>query len=327
MKNNANKITVIIPNYNGIKFLKGCLDSLQESIGNSGVSTKILVVDNGSKDGSRELLSEYPKVDTILLENNTGFCHAVNEGIKRSKSEYVILLNNDTYVIKNFIGELYNTIEKRPKCFSVSSQMLMWDRHDLLDDAGDLYTVFGWALARGKGKPAERFAKTTRVFSACGGAAIYRRSVLDEIGLFDEAHFAYLEDLDIGYRAKLYGYYNLYEPKAQVIHFGSASTGSRYNQRKTALAAANSIYVIYKNMPLLQRLLNLLFFLLGFGIKAAFFSKKKMAGEYIQGLAEGFRKSHSEEGRKKRVPFGFGRLHRYILIEFELIWNCFRLLF
>lgn len=154
----------------------------------------------------------------------------------------------------------------------------MWDKPELLDDAGDGYCVFGWAYSRGKGRPAAEYEKPCRVFSACGGAAIYRKEIFEKIGYFDKLHFAYLEDLDIGYRANLYGYRNYYEPSAQVIHYGSASSGSRYNAFKTELAAANNLYVIGKNMPLLQLIWNLPFLLPGFFIKFLFFCKKRMAG-------------------------------------------------
>ena len=201
-----------------------------------------MVVDNASKDGSAEVIREkFPKARLICLEENTGFCHAVNIGIQNSESPYILLLNNDTKVFSDFIRQLYVAMEKSPRIFSVSAAMLAWDKPELMDDAGDLYTIFGWAIARGKGKPHAKYQKRAKVFSACGGAALYRRSVLEEIGLFDENHFAYLEDLDLGYRARIHGYENIYEPTARVIHYGSASTGSRYNEWKTRRAAANSV--------------------------------------------------------------------------------------
>ena len=182
------KVTVIIPNYNGIKFIKGCLESLlcqEENTPEYG----ILMVDNGSVDGSLELVRErFPMVTVIALSENTGFCHAVNVGIEAAETPYVILLNNDTKALPSFVRNLYDAIEKRPEAFSVSAKMLMWDEPELIDDAGDRYCAFGWAYARGKGKPAKGYGRPAEVFSACGGSAIYRRNILDEIGLFDEAH-------------------------------------------------------------------------------------------------------------------------------------------
>ena len=285
-------------------------------------SFRVLVVDNGSIDGSVQLLVErWPQVERILLSENTGFCHAVNEGIRCAKSPYVILLNNDTKVKSGFIKSLYEAIEEDAKLFSVSAQMLMWDRPELVDDAGDQYCVLGWAFARGKGRPAAVYGRFAQVFSACGGAAIYRRSVFEEIGLFDENHFAYLEDLDIGYRARIYGYRNAYQPEAKVLHFGSASSGSRYNEFKTTLASANNVYVIGKNMPFLQLLINLPFLSVGFFIKTLFFWKKGMGVLYLRGLKKGLRLVLSEEGRKHRVPFCSKHFKNYLAIQWALYVN------
>lgn len=320
------KITVVIPNYNGIKFLGDCLDSVLDQEPDTP-EYGILVVDNGSSDGSLELLRErYPQIRVEALPENTGFCHAVNLGIRQAETPYVILLNNDTRVRRGFIRSLYRAVENRPDAFSVSARMLMWDRPELLDDAGDRYCVLGWAYARGKGKPATLYEKPCEVFSSCGGAAIYRKSVFDEIGLFDEEHFAYLEDLDIGYRAKIYGYRNYYEPSAEVIHYGSASSGSRYNEWKTALAAANSLYVIGKNMPVLQWIWNLPFLFPGFLLKFFFFCGKGMGKNYLKGLGKGFKKLYSAAGRAQRVRFQRKHILNYLCIQGQLYANVIRFL-
>lgn len=322
------KVTVVIPNYNGIRFLAGCMESLAAEQEVPGTPRfKILVVDNHSTDGSRQLLkenwsgTEKTEIEKIFLDENTGFCHAVNLGIKKSDTPYVILLNNDTKVLPGFVGNLYRSIQKRKNTFSVSAKMLMWDDPELLDDAGDQYCVFGWAYGRGKGKRACLYDRAAEVFSACGGAAIYKKEIFDRIGLFDERHFAYLEDLDMGYRARIFGYRNFYEPKAAVIHYGSASTGSRYNEKKTVLAAENNVYVIFKNMPAGQRILNLPFLLAGFMIKFLFFSRKKMGRLYLKGLWRGLKKSLSREGRAKRIAFQGENLGNYLKIQFRLYAN------
>ncbi len=326
MSNSQNKITIVIPNYNGIKFMEECIRSLLHQDPETP-SYHIIVVDNGSEDGSRELVEQqFPQVELIALSTNTGFCHAVNVGIQASETPYVILLNNDTKVKAGFVKALYDAMESRPNAFSVSAKMLMWDNPDLLDDAGDRYCALGWAYSRGKGKQAHQYNQAVKIFSACGGAAIYRKSVFDEIGLFDEAHFAYLEDLDMGYRAQIYGYDNYYEPSAEVIHYGSASSGSRYNEWKTSLASANSVYIIAKNMPLLQILLNLPFFLIGFTTKFLFFCKKKMGILYLKGLWNGIKKSLSKTGRSNHIPFRIGRFARYLYIQGQLYVNLGRIL-
>ena len=242
-------------------------------------------------------------------------------GIENSDSPYVILLNNDTKVSEEFVGNLYKAIRRDKTIFSVSAQMLMWDYPALLDDAGDRYNVLGWAYAVGKGQAAALYDRPTHIFSACGGAAIYRRSILERIGLFDELHFAYLEDLDIGYRARIYGYKNVYEPSAKVLHYGSASSGSRYNEFKTKLSSANNVYVIYKNMPMPQIFMNLPFLVMGFLIKWLFFVKQGMGGTYLRGLAEGLSRCVSPEGKANKVKFQRENLRNYIQIQLELYLN------
>lgn len=319
-------VTVVIPNYKGIKFLDECLSSLYAQEAGTP-EFEVLVVDNASGDGSVELIKErFPQTRLICLEENTGFCHGVNVGIEASEAPYVLLLNNDTKVYPDFIRRLVDALEGDPGAFAVSSAMLMWDRPELMDDAGDQYCVFGWAYGRGKGKPLEKYNRPAKIFSACGGAALYRRSVFQEIGLFDENHFAYLEDLDIGYRADIYGYHNLYEPAARVVHYGSASTGSRYNEWKTRRAAANSVYVISKNMPLLQKILNAPFLFLGFFVKYLFFLRKKMGKLYLQGLVDGFKMSFGEAGKRNKVRFCRKHLGAYVKIQLYLYANAVKIL-
>ena len=141
--------------------------------------------------------------------------------------------------------------------FACSAKLISYQERDKIDDAGNYYNMLGWAFARGKGKPVSEFETSDRIFAACAGAAIYRREFLEKTGLFDEEHFAYLEDTDIGYRARLLGYENWYEPSAKVYHVGSGTSGSRYNLFKIRYSSRNNIYLIYKNMPVLQILLNL----------------------------------------------------------------------
>lgn len=312
------KVTVVIPNYNGIKYLAACLDSLRCQ---TSKDFSILVVDNGSTDGSFELLSDYPEVKSIRFEENHGFCAAVNAGICAADSDYVILLNNDTVAREAFVEKLLQAIEKDSGIFSVSARMLNMNQPELIDDAGDLYCALGWAFARGKGKKSEEYAVPCKVFAACGGAAIYRRSVFEQIGYFDERHFAYLEDLDIGYRARIYGYQNWYEPGAEVLHAGSGFSGSRYNEFKVNFSSANSVYIIGKNMPLLQILFNLPFLLTGFAIKILFFILKGLGITYIKGLGHGIHMCFEAAGRKQHIPFRFRHFGNYVCIQIELLWN------
>lgn len=311
--------TIVIPNYNGIKYLENCLASLADE------PACVIVADNGSTDGSRELVQEkFPSVRLALLDSNYGFCTAANRGIyesEKDKTTYVILLNNDTVVEPGFVRALEKALDRDEKAFSGAARMVNLYHPERIDDAGDYYCALGWAFAAGKDKPAADYGRPREIFSACGGACIYRRSVLDEIGLLDEEHFAYLEDVDIGYRARIYGYRNLYVPEAVVRHAGSGVSGSRHNAFKVKLSARNSVYLVCKNMPTVQILLNLPFLLVGFLIKTLFFLKKKLGRSWFQGTAEGIRLACSPEGRKKRVRFVLSHFPAYCRIQWELWRN------
>lgn len=319
------KTTVVIPNYNGNKFLENCIEALLKA--KKQGDFRILIVDNGSTDESLGTARDYAHkgaADLVELPENTGFCGAVNEGIRRADTEYVLLLNNDTEVAESFVAALQNFMDSHPKAFSASSKMLSLYEPDVIDDCGDLYCALGWAFGLGKGKPASRYEKDAEIFAACGGASIYRRKVFDKIGLFDENHFAYLEDIDIGYRALLFGYRNYYCHEAVVYHAGSGFSGSRYNRFKIDLSAKNSIYLIYKNMPFLQVLINLPFLIAGFLIKILFFAKKGFGGVYLKGLGKGFSLSLSSVGRAKKVPFSMKKMPCYGRIQLYLWWNTIR---
>ncbi len=310
------EVTVIIPNYNGIKYIGDCLDSLMGQT----MEADIIVVDNASDDGSPDVVRKYDEVKLIELSENFGFCRAVNEGIAATKTRYLILLNNDTKATPTFVEELYKAIDAHPDTFSVASKMLQMNSPDKIDCAGDLYCALGWAFSLGKDMNRSRYDRESVVFSVCAGAAIYRKDMFEQIGYFDELHFSYLEDVDVGYRARIMGYVNRYTPKAVVYHAGSGTTGSRYNPFKVRMAARNSWYVIYKNMPALQIIINLPFFLIGFGIKALFFIVKGYGREYLSGMKRGYLMCVA--GRK--YPFDARFIGNYCRIQLELWINMFR---
>ena len=317
-----NKVTIVIPNYNGEKFLKGCLDSLRPSVQNAAITYDIIVVDDASTDGSREIVKGYPEVRLIALEKNGGFPNAVNTGIKASEAPYVILLNNDTKAKTGFVQSLYNTMRNDNKCFSVSASMRMWDDENLIDSAGDIYCALGWSRSRGKGRRATRYGRPCKVFSTCAGAAIYRRELFNIVGYFDPLHFMYLEDLDICWRALLHGFNNKYDPNAVVVHYGSATTGSKYNSRKVIFSAQNNIYVVFKNMSAVQLLFNFPLLLAGFAVKTAFFIRKGLGKDYLKGLSKGIKLSFGK-GRGNRFK-GFTKIiPRLALIELILLKNIF----
>ena len=311
------EVSVIIPNYNGAAYLEGVLSSLEQQ---DFQNFETILVDNGSTDGSIAIVTEkFPWVHIVELPDNFGFSRAVNEGIYASGAPYVLLLNNDTEVDKSFVREMLAAIKRHKKAFSCSARMICYHERSKLDDAGNYYCALGWAFARGKGKDIHTYEREERIFTSCAGAAIYRKELFEKIGYFDEEHFAYLEDIDVGYRARIFGYENWYAPKALVYQVGSGTIGSRYNQFKTRYSSRNNVYLIYKNMPFLQILLNLPFLVIGFGLKILFFSQKGMGREYVAGIKNGFQISM----KNKKVRFRMGNLGRYARIQLELWWNMF----
>lgn len=307
------KVTIIIPNYNGLHFMEPCMQALENQ---TFQDFDLLVVDNGSSDGSAAWLKEH-NIPSIFLEENTGFSGAVNVGIRAAKTPYVILLNNDTEAEPMYVEELVKAIEQSERIFSVSPKMVQMYHKELIDDAGDMYSIMGWAYQRGVGQEIGRYDKPCHVFSACAGAAIYRREVFDEIGYFDEMHFAYLEDIDVGYRAKIAGYYNRYCPQAVVYHVGSGTSGSKYNSFKVKLAARNNIYLNYKNMPSWQLFVNALPILAGIVVKYFFFKKRGFEKDYAAGIAEGIRTVK----RTKKVTYRKEDFWNYLAIEWELLYG------
>ncbi len=310
------KVSVVIPNYNGKKFIKECMDALEKQ---TYTDFETILVDNGSLDGSRSFIKEhYPQIKFIPLDKNYGFSAAVNVGIRESKGEYVVLLNNDTQVQKDWLEHLVSCIEKDKTIFSCSSKMIRYNERHLIDDAGDEYTILGWAKKRGDGKSVGLFNEDKQVFSACAGAAIYRRRVFDQIGFFDESFFAYLEDVDMGYRANIYGYKNIYCSKALVYHIGSATTGAtRHNAFKVKLSARNSFYLAYKNMPKLQRWINTPFLVTGRLIKYLYFAQKGFGKEFKEGIREA--KMNKKDIQK--VPYKKENLKNYLRIQGLLLKN------
>ena len=307
------EVSVVIPNFNGMAYLDGVLSSLErQTIRNF----EVILVDNGSTDGSCAFVSaEYPWVHMIQLPENYGFSRAVNEGIHAARSPYVLLLNNDTEAEPDFLEEMVAALRRHKKAFSCQAKMIQLHDRDKMDDAGNYYCALGWAFARGKGKDISHYDREQKIFSTCAGAAIYRKKFIDRIGDFDEEHFAYLEDLDIGYRARICGYQNWYAPKAKIYHVGSGTSGSRYNSFKVRLAARNCIYLNYKNMPGWQILLNAPFLLAGVFVKYLFFVKNGFGGDYVSGLKEGIR----TRKQCRRVPGLLKRFGAELKVQFEMI--------
>ncbi len=235
-------ISVVIPNWNGKDEIGKCIDSLLTQ----SLEPHIIVVENGSTDGSLEFLQKnYPQIELVVNQKNLGFAGGVNSGIQRaldSGAEYIALLNNDAVADKDWLKHLAAVLDEHPKVGIATCKLLNADK-SRVDSTGDFYTTWGLPYPRDRNVSAESAQnKAGEVFGASGGASIYRTSMLREIGLFDKDFFAYYEDVDISFRAQLAGWKVFYEPKAEAYHQQGVSS----NKIK-----GFTTYQTFKNFPLL----------------------------------------------------------------------------
>lgn len=213
-------ITVIIPTWNRRTLLKECLGSLSRQT----TSCSVTVVDNGSTDGTVQMVQEsFSQFECLGLGKNFGFAKAVNLGIEAAETRYIALLNNDTTVDPRWIEVGLGAFENHPDYWFFASKMVNMKDRTRLDSAGDCYGRTGLAYKRGFGEPLEGYSKPEPVLGASAGAAFYRKELFGRIGLFDEDYFLYLEDVDLSLRAQLHGFRCLYLPDAIVYHLEGAS--------------------------------------------------------------------------------------------------------
>jgi GT2 family glycosyltransferase len=238
-------ISIIIPNLNGAHHLPDCLDSLRRQ---RYPAFEVIVVDNGSTDGSLALLArDYAEVRLVALDENWGFAPACNRGMRAARGTILVLLNNDTEADPGWLEALVAALARQPQAGAVASRILLFDRRDHLHTAGDFYRLDGTPGNRGAWeRDAGQFDEEMPVFSACGGAAAYRRAMLDEVGLLDEAFFFSCEDVDLGWRAQLVGWSCVYAPQAVVYHKVSATGAGVVN---SFYDGRNFIYLVVKDYP------------------------------------------------------------------------------
>ena len=249
----AKRVAVIIVNWNGRHHLEGCLAAL---LAQTITDFDAIVVDNGSTDGSVEWVETHlPQVRLIRNEHNVGFAVGNNQAIRSTRAEFIVTLNNDTRVAPGWLAALVEAAESDPTVGMVASKMLFAGRPDTINSAGIALDPTGIAWDRLGGTPDDPGEKTPiEVFGPCAGAALYRRTMLDQIGLFDEDFFAYLEDVDLAWRARLAGWRCLYAPAGRVYHAHSATSieGSPFKSR---LLGRNKVWLVAKNYRPTRRLL------------------------------------------------------------------------
>ena len=239
-------ISVVIVNFNGQRFLDGCLASITAQ---SYKEFETIIVDNASTDGSVEhVINKYPWVRLIENRENRGFAGGTNDGIRVSTGEYVLTLNNDTIAEPHFIGELKRVMEGDPTLGMCASKMLFPDRK--INSTGICISRSGAAWDRGMFEDDRgQYDKGEEIFGPCAGAALYRKKMLDEIGLFDEDFFLFMEDVDLAFRARLAGWNCLYVPSARVIHFHGGTAKFR-SDLSIYYGNRNILWYVVKNFPI-----------------------------------------------------------------------------
>jgi GT2 family glycosyltransferase len=237
--------SVVIPNWNGLQHLPVCLDALRAQ---TYPHLEVILVDNGSIDGSQAFVTEhYPEVRLLALDRNLGLTGGNNVGFRAAQGEILVSLNNDTEADPRFVEALVTALRDHPQAGLAAAKMLLFDRRDVIHSAGDGYGADGIPFNRGVWQRDEgQFDEAGWVFGGCGGAVAYRRAMLDEIGMFDEAFFMYCEDVDLNWRAQLAGWTCWYTPEAVVYHKLSATGGGPIASFYTG---RNTLWVIAKNYP------------------------------------------------------------------------------
>lgn len=250
----APAITVIVVNYNGGEFIRRCMASLAHQ---TFRDFDAILVDNASTDGSIDRLEKMPLQTTILREAvNHGFAAGNNLAARRAKGQWLALLNPDAEADPDWLAALMRAVTERPSHRVVASLQVSSQNNTILDGVGDCYLAFGYAWRGGFGRSIKETPAAGECFAPCGAAAFYPRAAFIESGGFDERYFCYHEDVDIGFRLRLLGEKCQFDPRAKVLHAGSAITG-RASDFAVFHGARNGFWTYVKNMP--SRLLLLTF--------------------------------------------------------------------
>ncbi|MCJ7786400.1 MAG: glycosyltransferase family 2 protein, partial [Desulfobacterales bacterium] len=238
-------LSVIIPSWNGRRFLEECIDSLKEQ---TFQHFEILLVDNGSTDGSADFAeAQYGEFIRVLRnEENLGFAGGNNVGIRRAKGEYIVLLNNDTSADPHWLEELVKATQCDPSVGMWASKVCVYPRRDRIEGVGELIYWDGLCRARGQYEHDHgQYSVMEEILFPPGCGAMYRKSLFDGIGLFDEDFFAYADDSEIGIRARLAGWKGIFVPSAIVYHKHSGTSG-RYSPLKAFYVERNRFWITIK---------------------------------------------------------------------------------
>ncbi len=259
------KVSVIVLNWNGKKFLKNCLDSLRKL---TYSSLEVIVVDNNSTDGSQGFVKKnYQKVVLIENKENYGFAKGNNIGFEAATGDYILILNNDTVITPNFLGPLIKDFEDNPTIACLQPQIRLSKNKELLDGVGAFLTFTGFLYHFGylKDRMQAKYNKKMKIFSAKGACMLLRRKAIEKVGLFDEDFFIFFEETDLCFRLWLAGYSVVYEPESIIYHLGggdTASSNSYQYEKRAYLSFRNMICCYIKNFGTRNLLIILPFLIL-----------------------------------------------------------------
>lgn len=256
-----NKVSIIIVNWNGKRYLNECLAS---AFNQTYLNYNVILVDNGSNDGSIEFVKEkYPEVKIIKLDKNYGFAKGSNIGMKEALKDkdvkYIALLNNDTKVDKIWLSELVKVAENEEKIGICTSKILRMDKLTI-DSTGQVLRL-GMLVDRGHNKiDRGQYDDKSDIFSACAAACLYKREMLGEIGLFDESFFAYYEDAELSWRAYKNGWKARYVPTSIVYHKGGGTSkkSKEFEREMGFLCARNWARTVKRHATPTQKFLFIL---------------------------------------------------------------------
>ncbi|MBW2658810.1 MAG: glycosyltransferase family 2 protein [Deltaproteobacteria bacterium] len=288
MSVNQALIDIIIPNWNGEQMLADCLHSLEKQ---TFSGFRVIVVDNGSTDGSIALLeTEFTDVMILRFSKNSGFTTAVNRGISESSAPWLLLLNNDMEIASDCLENLHRAIKNYPGYQFFALKMMNFHNRQLIDGAGDAVLRGGVGYRLGTMEnDSDYYGQDRDTFGACAGAGLYSRKLFEEAGVFDPDFFAYLEDVDLNLRARRRGMQCRYIASAVVYHIGSATSGSKINEFTVRLSTRNNIHVLLKNYSLWM-FLRFLPSIVVYQLMWALFSLLKgMIIPYIRGIVQGLK--------------------------------------
>lgn len=299
-----NSVAIVVLNWNGIKDTVICLNSLVQL---EYENYRIVVVDNGSRDNSVEMLKEYSstheeKVEVLYNPHNLGFAGGVNTGIRwaiENNFDYIALFNNDAVADKKWLSELVQAIQ--PSKVGLVTGLLLHEDGTTIDSTGDWYSKWGLPFPRNRGDLAASAPKSGNVFGGSGGATLYKTALFKEIGLFDEDFFAYYEDIDVSFRAQLAGWKVYYTPSAVAYHKQGASSKK---------IPGFAVYQTFKNLPLLflKNVPARLFLFVGLRFYAAFFLMYLNSFTHGSGVP-------TTKGLIKSFLLSFGKLSERRLIQ------------